>query len=123
MTEASCIAAGMGETRQNQASVKSLYDINNINILNVEFATNASQFWKNWNMRTQVYLKQCVYRRLPTSHSSFKVMTTFLFSGVWVWHDPLTFDANTPLTNITKHGLCFRVRQYYALKSFAFTYS
>lgn len=59
----------------------------NVNIPSIEFAPNFKVLLDSWNMRTNVWLRECVYKRVtpkgkkPGFRSS---MTTFATSAVWV---------------------------------------
>lgn len=81
--EASCVAAGLGTFASDQPTTLDEGKITNIRILRVELATSSNEFWMNWNVRTQAYMSNCVYKRLPLASRPVKVFATFLFSAVW----------------------------------------
>jgi lysophospholipid acyltransferase len=59
----------------------------NVNILSIELAPNFKVLLDSWNMKTNIWLRECVYKRVtpkgekPGFRSS---MTTFATSAVWV---------------------------------------
>jgi lysophospholipid acyltransferase len=67
-----------GRTRWNRCR--------NVDILRIETAENYKVLFDNWNMRTSVWLRECVYKRVtpkgkkPGFRSS---MTTFVASAFW----------------------------------------
>ena len=68
-----------GETYWNDAA--------NVDILNIEFGENFKVVLDSWNMKTNVWLRECVYKRVtpkgkkPGFRSS---MLTFATSALWV---------------------------------------
>ena len=58
-----------------------------MDILNIEFAENLKVLLDSWNMKTNVWLRECVYKRVtpkgkkPGFRSS---MITFATSAFWV---------------------------------------
>jgi lysophospholipid acyltransferase len=56
-------------------------------VLNIEFAENFKMLLDSWNMKTNVWLRECIYKRLtkkgakPGFGSS---MMTFTVSAIWV---------------------------------------
>ena len=58
----------------------------NIDILQIEFANNWKELLDAWNMNTNVWLRNNVYKRLtrPGKKPGFKTtMATFLTSAFW----------------------------------------
>lgn len=59
----------------------------NVQIWNIEFAPNLKVLLDSWNMKTNVWLRECVYKRVtpkgkkPGFRSS---MITFVTSAFWV---------------------------------------
>ena len=56
-------------------------------MLNIEFAENFKMLLDSWNMKTNVWLRECIYKRVtkkgekPGFNSS---MMTFTVSAIWV---------------------------------------
>jgi lysophospholipid acyltransferase len=83
-TEAACVAAGLGTEPDQEDSNHRIHDVDNINVLKIELATNSNIFWQNWNRRTHAWLRSCIYRRLRIRSQAIRIILTFMFSGIWV---------------------------------------
>ena len=59
----------------------------NIDMMNIEFAPNFKILLDSWNIKTNVWLRECIYKRVtpkgkkPGFRSS---MLTFTTSAIWV---------------------------------------
>lgn len=68
-----------GETLWNRTA--------NIDIMNIEFAPNFKVLLDSWNMNTNVWLRNCVYKRVGRKGKKAgfgTTMITFLTSAFWV---------------------------------------
>jgi len=97
MQQGACILTGLGfngysktgETLWNRAA--------NVDIMNIEFTPNFKVLLDSWNMNTNIWLRNCVYKRVtpkgkkPGFGSS---MITFLTSAFWVW-SPVSLDGSS----------------------------
>ncbi len=62
LTEAACIAAGLGYNGET-AQGKVLWDaVNNAGVLECEFAVTVAQMTNNWNKGINFWLKNCAWR-------------------------------------------------------------
>jgi len=55
-------------------------------VLNIEFAENFKMLLDSWNMKTNVWLRECIYKRVTKKGAKpgFKSsMTTFIVSAIW----------------------------------------
>lgn len=69
-SEAGCIIAGLGYN-----ATKGTWDAAiNVRIRNIEFAQNWKILLDNWNINTNIFLRECVYKRLarPGRKPGFK---------------------------------------------------
>ena len=56
-------------------------------MLNIEFAENFKMLLDSWNMKTNVWLRECIYKRVTKKGAKpgFKSsMMTFGVSAIWV---------------------------------------
>lgn len=63
----------------------------NVNVLKIEFAPNLKVLLDNWNINTNVWLRDCVYKRVasPGKKPGFKsTQLTFMTSAFWVSRAP-----------------------------------
>ncbi|KAG0151527.1 hypothetical protein CROQUDRAFT_86539 [Cronartium quercuum f. sp. fusiforme G11] len=64
----------------------------NIDILAIELAQNYKAVFDHWNMKTNLWLRECVYKRVPLKKEGDKpgfkaTLATFIASAAW--HGPL----------------------------------
>ena len=70
-----------------------------MDILNIEFAENLKVLLDSWNMKTNVWLRECVYKRVtpkgkkPGFRSS---LATFATSAFWVRLRSSSLHARRP---------------------------
>ena len=61
--------------------------VRNINIVSIETAESFKVLFDSWNCRTNVWLRDCVYKRLTKKGQkpgSKQSMATFVTSAIWV---------------------------------------
>ncbi|KAG8895989.1 lysophospholipid acyltransferase [Tulasnella sp. 403] len=86
MTEGACIFTGYGFNGFKKDGTSLWNKAANIDILNIELAPNFKILLDNWNINTNVWLRNSVYKRLvppgkkPTAVTT---MQTFMTSAVW----------------------------------------
>ncbi|KAF8897151.1 MBOAT, membrane-bound O-acyltransferase family-domain-containing protein [Infundibulicybe gibba] len=86
LTEGASIVTGLGFTGFNAAGVSTWEGAANVKIMEIELPSNFKVLLDSWNMKTNVWLRECVYKRVtpkgkkPGFRSS---MLTFLTSAFW----------------------------------------
>lgn len=86
LSEGACITTGLGFSGYDAAGKSTWDDIANVNIPWVEFAPNMKVLLDSWNIRTNIWLRECVHKRItpkgkkPGFQSTF---ITFLTSAIW----------------------------------------
>jgi len=86
LTEGASILTGLGFTGYSPTGDSLWQGAANINIPMIEFAPNFKVLLDSWNIKTNTWLRECVYKRVtpkgkkPGFRSS---MTTFATSAVW----------------------------------------
>lgn len=78
---------GLGFTGYSPTGQSLWQGATNVDVLMIEFAPNFKVLLDSWNTKTNVWLRECIYKRVtpkgkkPGFRSS---MTTFITSAVWV---------------------------------------
>nr|ODN88185.1 lysophospholipid acyltransferase [Cryptococcus depauperatus CBS 7841] len=92
LSEGACILTGIGFNGYDAKTGRTLWNrVRNINIRAIEAAGSFKMLFDSWNCRTNVWLKDAVYKRLtkkgrkPGTRES---MATFLTSAFWHGIDP-----------------------------------
>ncbi|KAI0650143.1 MBOAT-domain-containing protein [Trametes meyenii] len=86
LTEGASIQTGLGFTGYTTTGGTRWEGAANVDIWNIEFAPNLKILLDSWNMKTNVWLRECVYKRLtpkgkkPGFRSS---LATFATSAFW----------------------------------------
>ena len=87
LTEGAAIVTGFGFTGYGPSGETLWKGAANVEVKNIEFAPNFKVLLDCWNMKTNVWLRECVYKRVtpkgkkPGFASS---MITFFTSAFWV---------------------------------------
>lgn len=88
MSEGACIQSGLGFNGYDPKTGRTLWNrVRNINILAIETSESFKVLLDSWNCRTNVWLRECVYKRLAKKGQkpgSFQSMATFVTSAFWV---------------------------------------
>jgi lysophospholipid acyltransferase len=82
-----CIWNGLGFTGYSSTGQSLWEGAANANILLVELAPNFKVLKDSWNMTTNVWLKESVYKRVTPKGKKagfWSIMTTALICSVWV---------------------------------------
>ncbi|SNX82789.1 related to ALE1 - broad-specificity lysophospholipid acyltransferase [Melanopsichium pennsylvanicum] len=92
LTDGACILSGLGYNGVNAVNGKTRWDrCKNVDIAKIEFANNWKELLDAWNMNTNVWLRNNVYKRIarPGKKPGFKsTMTTFCTSAFWHGLEP-----------------------------------
>ncbi|KAJ7229056.1 endoplasmic reticulum protein [Mycena pura] len=86
LTEGASILTGLGFTGISASGDTLWTGAANVDVLNIEFPSNFKIFFDSWNMKANVWLRECVYKRVtpkgkkPGFRSS---MITFMTSAFW----------------------------------------
>ncbi|KAI0773970.1 MBOAT-domain-containing protein [Fomes fomentarius] len=86
LTEGASIQTGLGFTGYNEKGGTKWEGAANVNVWNIEFAENTKVLLDSWNMKTNIWLRECVYKRVtpkgkkPGFRSS---LATFATSAFW----------------------------------------
>lgn len=81
------IQTGLGFTGYTKSGGTTWNGAANVDIWNIEFAPNTKVLLDSWNMKTNIWLRECVYKRVtpkgkkPGFRSS---LATFATSAFWV---------------------------------------
>lgn len=92
LTDGACILSGLGYNGVDPSTGKTRWNrCRNIDIPKIEFANNWKELLDAWNMNTNVWLRNNVYKRIarPGKKPGFKsTMTTFFTSAFWHGLEP-----------------------------------
>ncbi|EJF62867.1 MBOAT-domain-containing protein [Dichomitus squalens] len=86
LTEGASIQTGLGFTGYTESGSTKWEGAANVNVMNIEFAENTKVLLDSWNMKTNIWLRECVYKRVtpkgkkPGFRSS---LATFATSAFW----------------------------------------
>ena len=87
ISESAGIMTGLGYNGKDAATGKDLFDrLENVNMLKVELAENPKMLVEQWNKKTAVWLKRCVYLRVTPfgqKPNTFSAMMTYATSALW----------------------------------------
>lgn len=87
LTEGASILTGLGFTGYDASGRSTWNGAANVNVWLIEFAPNFKVLLDSWNMKTNVWLRECVYKRVTPKGTKpgFKSsMITFGTSAFWV---------------------------------------
>lgn len=88
LSEGACILTGLGFNGYNPKTGRTLWNrVRNVNILAIESAESFKVLFDSWNCRTNVWLRECVYKRLAKPGKKpgpVQSMSTFVTSAFWV---------------------------------------
>lgn len=92
LTDGACILSGLGYNGVDVRTGRTRWNrCRNIDIPKIEFANNWKELLDHWNMNTNVWLRNNVYKRIarPGKKPGFKsTMTTFFTSAFWHGLEP-----------------------------------
>lgn len=108
LTEGASILTGYGFSGYSASGKAQWHAAANVDVLNIEFSPNFKVLLDSWNMKTNVWLRECVYKRVTPKGSKpgFRSsMTTFGTSAIWHGIEPgyyLTFFLGGFLTTASR---------------------
>lgn len=87
LSDAACVLSGLGYNGINPSTNKPLWTRGkNVYVVGVMSSNNWKELLDAWNSNTNVWLRECVYKRVakPGKRPGFKsMMVTFLVSAFW----------------------------------------
>ncbi|KAL7421613.1 Lysophospholipid acyltransferase [Cryptotrichosporon argae] len=119
LTEGACILTGIGFNGYDPKTGRTLWNrVRNINIIAIESAESFKVLFDSWNCRTNVWLRDVVYKRLTQrgrKPGTAQSMATFVTSAFWHGIDPGYYLAFVTAGLLTSLGRQFRhfVRPYF----------
>jgi len=87
LTEGASILTGLGFTGYEPSGAPSWNGAANVNVLAMEVPSNFKMLVDSWNIKTSVWLRECVYKRVTPKgkKAGFRSsMLTYLTSAIWV---------------------------------------
>ncbi|KAK8864477.1 hypothetical protein IAR55_001727 [Kwoniella newhampshirensis] len=91
-SQGACILTGIGFNGYDQKTGRTLWNrVRNVNIVGIETAESYKVLFDSWNCRTNVWLRDVVYKRLTKKGKkpgSKQSMATFVTSAFWHGIDP-----------------------------------
>jgi lysophospholipid acyltransferase len=87
LTEGATILTGLGFTGYSPSGTPMWNGAANVEVLKFEIPENFKMLIDAWNMKTNVWLRECIYKRVTPKgeKAGFKSsMLTYLTSAVWV---------------------------------------
>ncbi|WRT66454.1 uncharacterized protein IL334_003412 [Kwoniella shivajii] len=119
LSEGACILTGIGFNGYDPKTGRTLWNrVRNINIISIETAPSFKVLFDSWNCRTNVWLRDVVYKRLTKKGKkpgTKQSMATFVTSAFWHGVDPgyyLAFVLAGVLTSLGRQLRRF-VRPYF----------
>ncbi|WVW84013.1 hypothetical protein I302_106040 [Kwoniella bestiolae CBS 10118] len=119
LSEGACILTGIGFNGYDPKTGRTLWNrVRNINIISIETAPSFKVLFDSWNCRTNVWLRDVVYKRLTKKGKkpgTKQSMATFVTSAFWHGIDPgyyLAFVLGGVLTSLGRQFRRF-VRPYF----------
>ncbi|WVQ79951.1 hypothetical protein IAT38_002052 [Cryptococcus sp. DSM 104549] len=119
LSEGACILTGIGFNGYDPKTGRTLWNrVRNINIVGIETAESFKVLFDSWNCRTNVWLRDVVYKRLTKKGKkpgTLQSMATFVTSAFWHGIDPGYYLAFIMAGLLTSLGRQFRrlVRPYF----------
>jgi len=86
LTEGASILTGLGFTGNGPSGVPTWDGAANVDVLKIEVPENFKTLVDSWNIKTNVWLRECVYKRVTPKgeKAGFKSsMLTYLTSAIW----------------------------------------
>lgn len=125
LCEGACVLTGVGFNGYDPKTGRTLWNrVRNINILDIEMAESFKVLFDSWNCRTNVWLRDCVYKRLVKKGQkpgTRQTLATFLTSAIWHGIEPgyyLAFLSAGLLTSLGRQCRNY-IRPYFIAPSSA----
>ncbi|WVF71254.1 hypothetical protein IAT40_006056 [Kwoniella sp. CBS 6097] len=119
LSEGACILTGIGFNGYDAKTGRTLWNrVRNIDIISIETAPSFKVLFDSWNCRTNVWLRDVIYKRLTKKGKkpgTKQSMATFVTSAFWHGIDPgyyLAFVLGGVLTSLGRQFRRF-VRPYF----------
>jgi lysophospholipid acyltransferase len=87
LTEGASILTGLGFTGYSSSGTPNWNGAANVDVWNYEFPENPKMLIDSWNIKTNTWLRECMYKRMTPKgeKAGFKsIIPTSLTSAVWV---------------------------------------
>ena len=87
LTEGASILTGLGFTGYSPSGVATWNGAANVDVWKIELPENSKMLVDSWNIKTNVWLRECVYKRVTPKgqKAGFRSsMLTYLTSAIWV---------------------------------------
>ena len=97
LTEGACILTGLGFTGYGSSGVPTWNGAANVDVWRFEVPENFRVLADSWNIKTNVWLRECVYKRVTPKGKKpgFKSsMLTYLTSAIWVGVETMVLAIN-----------------------------
>ncbi|KAF7966921.1 hypothetical protein HWV62_36567 [Athelia sp. TMB] len=110
LTEGASILTGLGFAGYSPSGASLWTGAANVDFMNIEFAPNFKVLLDSWNMKTNIWLRECVYKRVTPQGQKpgFKSsMLTFATSAVWhgiAGGYYMTFLLGGFMTTVSRHA-------------------
>jgi lysophospholipid acyltransferase len=101
LTEGASILTGLGFTGYGPSGVPTWNGAANVDVWKIEVPENFKVLVDSWNIKTNVWLRECVYKRVTPKgkKAGFKSsMLTYLTSAIWVRPKPTDPSHHIDLT-------------------------
>ena len=101
LTEGASILTGLGFTGYGPSGVATWNGAANVDVWKIEVPENFKMVVDSWNINTNVWLRECVYKRVTPKgeKAGFKSSTlTYLTSAIWVCPKPANPSHHIGLT-------------------------
>ena len=92
LTEGASILTGLGFTGYNPSGVATWNGAANVDVWKIEVPENFKGLVDSWNIKTNVWLRECMYKRVTPKgeKAGFRSsILTYLTSAVWVRLDSI----------------------------------
>ncbi|KZV75106.1 MBOAT-domain-containing protein [Peniophora sp. CONT] len=87
LTEGAAILTGFGFTGYTPSGKSIWHGAANLDVVNVEFAPNFKVLLDSWNMKTNTWLRECIYKRVTPKGKKPGFMSSMLTFGTSAfWH-------------------------------------
>ena len=87
MNQGAAVLTGLGFTGYDSSGNSRWNDASNVDILGIEFPTGFKGLIDSWNIKTNIWLRECVYKRVTPKGKKpgfWSSMATFGTSAFWV---------------------------------------
>lgn len=87
LTEGASILTGLGFTGYSASGKSTWEGAANVKVWEIEFPSNFKTLLDSWNMKTNIWLRECIYKRVtPKGQKPGFLSTTLTFLTSALWH-------------------------------------